>query len=98
MKKYIRNGIYIIAGVIFYAVGISLFLDPNNLAPGGVIGISVILNRLVGMSTGTWYFVLNIPSNSLQIIGIRLRINEIYRPGFYLRKIEKVTSTLPTHK
>ena len=61
MKKYIRNGIYILAGVIFYAVGISLFLDPNNLAPGGVIGISVILNRLVGMSTGTLYFVLNIP-------------------------------------
>lgn len=61
MKKYIRNGIYIFAGVIFYAVGISLFLDPNNLAPGGVIGISVILNRLVGISTGTLYFVLNIP-------------------------------------
>lgn len=61
MKKYIRNGIYIIVGVIFYAVGISLFLDPNNLAPGGVIGISVILNRMVGISTGTWYFVLNIP-------------------------------------
>ena len=27
---------------IIYAVGISLFLDPNNLAPGGVTGISVI--------------------------------------------------------
>ena len=61
MKKYIRNVIYIFAGVIFYAVGISLFLDPNNLAPGGVIGISVILNRLVGVSTGTLYFILNIP-------------------------------------
>lgn len=61
MKKFIRNVIYIIAGSFFYAVGISLFLDPNNLAPGGVIGISVILNRMVGMNTGTWYFVLNIP-------------------------------------
>lgn len=61
MRKYIRNGIYILAGAVFYAVGISLFLDPNDLAPGGVIGISVILNRMVGMSTGTWYFILNIP-------------------------------------
>jgi len=61
MKKYLRNGIYIIMGVVFYSVGISLFLDPNNLAPGGVIGISVILNRLVGVNTGTWYFILNIP-------------------------------------
>lgn len=61
MKKYFRNGIYIIIGAVFYSVGISLFLDPNNLAPGGVIGISVILNRLVGMNTGTWYFILNVP-------------------------------------
>lgn len=61
MKKYFRNGIYIIIGVICYSVGISLFLDPNNLAPGGLIGISVILNRLVGMNTGTWYFILNVP-------------------------------------
>ena len=36
--------IFIAAGI--YAVGISLFLDPNNLAPGGVTGIAVILNRL----------------------------------------------------
>lgn len=61
MKKYFRNSIYIIIGAVLYSVGISLFLDPNNLAPGGVIGISVILNRLVGMNTGTWYFILNVP-------------------------------------
>ena len=44
-----------------YAVGISLFLDPNNLAPGGVTGISIILNRLTGLGTGTWVLILNIP-------------------------------------
>ena len=52
---------------IIYAVGISLFLDPNNLAPGGVTGISVILNRLTGAPTGTIYFLLNIP---IVILGI----------------------------
>lgn len=44
-----------------YACGISLFLDPNNLAPGGLIGIAVILNRLLGLETGTLFFLLNIP-------------------------------------
>ena len=44
--------VVIVVASIIYAVGISLFLDPNNLAPGGVTGISVILNRLTGAPTG----------------------------------------------
>lgn len=67
MKKIIRNCIYILIGTLLYAGGISLFLDPNNLAPGGLIGVSVILNRLIPVRTGTLYFVLNIP---IVILGI----------------------------
>ena len=51
----------IVAGSFIYACGISLFLDPNNLAPGGVAGLSVILNRVTGLETGTLYFLINIP-------------------------------------
>jgi len=51
----------IILGSFIYAAGVALFLDPNNLAPGGLIGIAVILNRLVSIDTGTLYFILNIP-------------------------------------
>lgn len=51
----------ILFGTIIYAAGIGLFLDPNSLAPGGVVGISVILSHTVGGATGTWYFLLNIP-------------------------------------
>ncbi|MCC8140596.1 MAG: YitT family protein [Lachnospiraceae bacterium] len=57
----IKNLLVIAVAAFIYAAGISLFLDPNNLAPGGVTGISVILNRLVGVDTGTLYFLLNIP-------------------------------------
>ena len=59
--------VVIVVASIIYAVGISLFLDPNNLAPGGVTGISVILNRLTGAPTGTIYFLINIP---IVILGI----------------------------
>lgn len=48
-------------GTISYSAAISLFLDPNNLAPGGVSGISIILNRVTGIETGTLFFLLNIP-------------------------------------
>ncbi len=61
MKKIVRNFMYAGLGVVLYAIGISWFLDPNNLAPGGLIGLSVILNRLTDISTGTLYFVLNVP-------------------------------------
>ncbi len=44
-----------------YSAGVALFLDPNNLAPGGVTGISVLLNRLIHVETGTLILLLNIP-------------------------------------
>lgn len=46
---------------VIYAAGVSLFLDPNNLAPGGVTGIAIILNRLIPVKTGTLILLLNIP-------------------------------------
>lgn len=56
-----RKILFILVGCFFYAAGIGLFLDPNMLAPGGVVGISVILSHSLGGDTGTWYFLLNIP-------------------------------------
>jgi len=59
--RRIRNLIQIAIAAAIYASGVSLFLDPNNLAPGGVTGIAVILSRLIHIETGTIYFILNIP-------------------------------------
>lgn len=50
-----------------YAVAISLFIDPNNLAPGGVTGIAIIINHFLNMPTGVLVLVLNIP---IMILGI----------------------------
>lgn len=57
----LKQALVITAGAFLYAAGIGLFLDPNELAPGGTVGISVILSHTVGGDTGTWYFLLNIP-------------------------------------
>ena len=48
-------------GSFVYATGISVFLDPNNLAPGGTTGIAIIINNLTGIKTGTLVFLINIP-------------------------------------
>ena len=76
----IKSFLLIAVATAIYAVGISLFLDPNQLAPGGVAGIAVILNRLVEIETGTLYFVLNIPIILLGIwkFGIRFIAKTVY--------------------
>ena len=55
-KKYL----IILIFSFVYAAGISLFLSPNNLAPGGVSGLSIIINHFTGLSTGMIYFIINI--------------------------------------
>jgi len=57
----IRRYLQITIAAAIYAAAVSLFLDPNSLAPGGVTGIAVILNRTTGVGTGTWIFLINIP-------------------------------------
>lgn len=50
-----------VAGSILIAVSINSFLTPAQIAPGGVSGLSVIINYLTDLPTGTMIFVMNIP-------------------------------------
>ena len=63
-----------------YAAGISLFLDPNKLAPGGVSGISIMLSRITPIPTGTWILLLNIPILALGLwkFGLKFLISTVY--------------------
>ncbi len=61
LERRVRDYLAITAASFLYAVAVSLFLDPNSLAPGGVTGISIILNRITGLETGTWMLLINIP-------------------------------------
>lgn len=66
------------AGV--YSAGVSLCLDPNSMATGGVTGISIILNRVTGLETGTWILLLNIPILAVGMwkFGFRFILSTIY--------------------
>lgn len=61
LKRRLLDYIVITAAALLYSVAISLFLDPNSLAPGGVTGVSIILNRVLKVPTGTWILIINIP-------------------------------------
>lgn len=61
MKTILTKYIAILFGAFLYSLSISLVLSPNSLAPGGVSGISIIINYLTGLPIGTMTFILNIP-------------------------------------
>lgn len=61
LKRRLLDYVVITAAAFLYSVAVSLFLDPNSLAPGGVTGISIILNRVFKIPTGTLIFIINIP-------------------------------------
>lgn len=59
--KRVKRYIILTAAAVIYAAAISLFLDPNNIAPGGVTGISILVNRFTAIPTGTINLLINIP-------------------------------------
>lgn len=64
---YVCKYVMILSGAIIYALAISLFIDPNKLAPGGVTGVAIIINHYTSISTGTMVLLINVP---LMFIGI----------------------------
>ena len=57
----LKRIIMIIIGAIMMGMGIELFLVPNHLLDGGIVGISIILSHLTGVELGLYIFLLNIP-------------------------------------
>ena len=60
-KKRVKDYCLITIASFFYAVAVSMFSDANNLVPGGVSGIAILMNVLFPIGTGTWFFILNVP-------------------------------------
>ncbi len=79
-RQRIADYLVITAASFLYAVAVSLFLDPNQLAPGGVTGISIILNTLTGLETGTWVLLINLPIIALGTwkFGLKFILSTLY--------------------
>jgi uncharacterized membrane-anchored protein YitT (DUF2179 family) len=79
-KERAKEYLIITVAALIYGVGTSLLVDPNNLAPGGMTGLAIVLNRLLPIGTGMWFGILNIPILLIAILkfGIRFTISTIY--------------------
>ena len=60
-KEYIVKYALVVLGSALFAAGFQFFLYPNSIIVGGVSGIAMIINYLVGLPVGIMTIVLNIP-------------------------------------
>jgi len=59
--KIVYKYLLLFIGSVIAAVGLEIFLVPNFIIDGGIVGISIITNHLSGIPLGILTFVLNIP-------------------------------------
>ena len=57
----LKELLMLIGGSFIYAIGVSFFLDPNKISPGGVTGIAFVLSHFLPFETGLINFVINLP-------------------------------------
>ncbi len=73
MKKLLLKGYdlgLIILGSCIFSLGIAGFIEPSEISPGGFSGIAIILNRLIGLPTGSLLLALNLPLIILGFINL----------------------------
>lgn len=61
MKEQIRRYVFMFLGSILAAVGLEIFLVPNQIIDGGVVGISIMASYLTSWPLGIFIFILNLP-------------------------------------
>ncbi|WPC39316.1 YitT family protein [Clostridium sp. JS66] len=67
IKKYMNiyskttKVLLIILGAILYSIGLEIFLIPNNIIDGGIVGISIMISHFTNIPLGILTFILNIP-------------------------------------
>lgn len=57
----LMDGLCLMAGSVCLGVAVPLFTAPHHIAPGGITGLSTVLNYLWGIPIGTMAILLNLP-------------------------------------
>lgn len=61
LLRNIKKFSLLFIGTILAAVGLEIFLIPNNIIDGGIIGISILLSHITGVSLSVFIVALNMP-------------------------------------
>ncbi|MDT9024118.1 MULTISPECIES: YitT family protein [Rossellomorea] len=61
LKEVVKRAVLITIGAMIMAVGLEIFLVPNQVIDGGIVGVSIMLSHITGVKLGLFIFILNIP-------------------------------------
>ena len=61
LKEVVKRAFLITIGAMIMAVGLEIFLVPNQVIDGGIVGVSIMLSHITGIKLGLFIFILNIP-------------------------------------
>lgn len=61
ITNMLKRATFILFGALLVSVGLEIFLVPNKVIDGGIVGISIIASHLTGINLSLLLFVLNLP-------------------------------------
>lgn len=61
LANYVKKYVLLLIGSMIYAFGLEEFLIPNQIIDGGVVGVSIMLSHITGLSFGLFVLLLNLP-------------------------------------
>lgn len=96
----IKDVLFLLAGSLIYAVSVDVFTAPNKIAPGGVTGVSIMLNYLFHSPIGMISLLLNIPIFIWAIveIGYKLVGKTILATVFLSFSIDIIAMVIPKYQ
>lgn len=60
-KETVRDTALLLIGALIYSIGTQCFVTPANIAPGGAVGIALMVNYLTGIPVGMMTLMVNLP-------------------------------------
>ena len=61
IKQFLAKLVLLTIGILLVAVALELFLIPNKIIDGGVVGISIMTSYLTNLPLGIFIFTFNLP-------------------------------------
>lgn len=59
-KDRVKRYFFLILGCFLLAFAFNVFFEPNNIVTGGVSGVALIIQKVFGLSTFTFVFIVNV--------------------------------------
>lgn len=92
--SFLNKMFFLTLGPFIAAFALEVFLVPNNIIDGGIVGISIILSYLTKINLGLLIFVINVPFFFLAFnkIGKKFVIQTFYAIGMLSLAVNFLTS------